>query len=341
MSYFTTGLDLKTDALWLAGEPTDGTSPYDSRAYEWMTVCQRTIVSGGMFGPSVLQPADWYWARAWPRGAIQLVQPFGPNARLATFTLGSQTVTLQGSAVPDLTGYRVLRSTVPARHMIVAVDNTVTNFPTLTLKEPWTGASVSSVGDWLAYPDTYLLPDDFVRGTSPLFLYGFPSNLPTTQTIDVVDPSDLERMYPQAFPWAQGTSTVGGGLPLLAARVTDSRIRFSHFLQTQGADLLPLQLEFEYLRRPDVILEGVHPLVPLQHRRILSYGAAALILQDKNDADAANLFAFFSAQYKAMRDEHASDMRRMSIRWGVIQPPRASGNRSIILTETGLPVYLW
>src|SRR5215475_4779420 len=340
MSYFTTGLDLKTDALWLAGEPTDGTSPYDSRVYEWMTIIQRTIVSGGMFGPSVLQPADWYWARAWPRGAIQLVQPFGPNARLATFTLGSQTVTLQGSAVPDLTGYRVLRSTVPARHMIVAVDNTVTNFPTLTLKEPWTGASVSSVGDWLAYPDTYLLPDDFVRGTSPLFLYGFPSNLPTTQTIDVVDPSDLERMYPQAFPWAQGTSTVGGGLPLLAARVTQDRLRFSHFLNTPNTTQ-PIQIEFEYIRRPDVIAEGTIPTIPVEHRRCLSYGAAYLILDDKADTEAQAKYAMFLAQYKAMRDEHARDMRRMSSRWGVIQPPRSSGNRSIMLTETGLPVYIW
>src|SRR5262249_53207639 len=145
---------------------------------------------------------------------------------------------------------------------------------TITLVQPWTGANDTDTG-WLAYPDSYALPTDFVRGVSPLFLYGFPSNLPTTQTIDVVEPSDLERMYPQSFPWAQGPATVGGGLPILAARINQSRIRFSHFLQT--TDTLPIQIEFEYIRAPDVIAEGTIPTIPVQHRRILSYGAAYLI----------------------------------------------------------------
>src|SRR5262245_26693663 len=195
MSYLTTGLDLKQDTLWLAGEPGDGTSDYDSRVYEWLTVVERTIIAGGVFGPSVLQPADWYWARAWPRGVIQLVQPYNSNNLLpATFTQGSTTVIVTTAALPDLTGYKLLKTDVPARHIINGVDNTTTPAKTITLREPWTGATETNVDDWLCYPDTYSLPIDFVRGTSPLFLYGFPSNLPTTQTIDVVDPVDLERM---------------------------------------------------------------------------------------------------------------------------------------------------
>lgn len=339
MSYLTTGLDLKQDALFLAGEPGDGTSPYDSRVYEWLTVTEHAILSGGVFGGSVLQPADWYWARAWPRGSIQLVQPFNGDHLLdATFVAGSRLVTVATPALPDVSGYRILRTDTPARHLIDSVDNTQP-VPTMILREPWTGDNDTTTG-WLAYPDTYLLPQDFVRGLSPLFLYGFPSNLPTTQTIDVIDPADLERMYPQAFPWAQGTSTVGGGLPILAARVTANRVRFSHFLYTPNTGL-PLQLEFEYLRRPDVIAEGTIPLIPIEHRRILSYGAAFLILDDKADTEAQAKHGMFLAQYKAMRDEHARDLRKMSTRWGVAQPPRAGGNRAILLTETGLPVYIW
>src|SRR5262249_55878316 len=68
MSYLTTGLDLRLDPLFLAGEPIDGTSQYETNVYEWLTVVERAIVSGGMFGPSFLEPANWYWARAWPRG---------------------------------------------------------------------------------------------------------------------------------------------------------------------------------------------------------------------------------------------------------------------------------
>src|SRR5262249_14046903 len=322
------------------GEPTDGTSQYDAvnggPVYEWLSVVERAIVSGGTFGPSMLQPEDWYWARAWPRGAIQLVQPFNQaGAITATFTTGSTIVTLGTPTTTDLTGYRILKTDTPARHIISLASGT-----TVTLREPWSGASETNAVDWLAYPDTYLLPGDFIRGTSPLFLYGFPSNLPTTQTIDVVDPVDLERMYPQCFPWAQGTQTVGGGLPILAARVTDSRIRFSHFLNTPNT-INPIQVEFEYLRRPDVIAEGTIPLIPVHHRRILSYGAAFLILDDTGDTEAQVKYGMFESQYKAMKDEHGRDMRRMSSRWGVVQPPRSSGNRSIMLTETGLPVYIW
>ena len=344
MSYLTTGLDLKTDALNLAGEPTDGSSFYDTLAYEWLTVAQRSVVSGGVFGPAFLEPADWYWARAWPRGGLQLQQPYNATQTiLALFTAGSPDIIVNSiSNLPDLAGYRILKTDLPARHMIASVDNTgPPGLKVLHLREPWTGETLTDA-HWLAYPDTYELPQDFVRGLSPLMLYSFPSNIPTNQTIDVVDAIDMDRMYPQVFPWGGNLSATitGSGLPVLAARVDQRRVRFSHFLNTPGSPF-PYQVEFEYIRRPEVIAEGTIPAIPIEHRRILSYGAAFLILNDKKNSDAQSKFQMFLAQYKAMRDEHARDMRRMSLRWGVVQPPRASGNRAILLTETGLPVYVW
>src|SRR5215831_1563174 len=137
MSYLTTGLDLKQDALYLAGEPIDGTSQYDAPngpVYEWLTVVARAIVSGGMFGPSFLEPADWYWARAWPRGALQLVQPYNRSgATAATFTSGSTAITLVGSPTTlDLRGYRLLKTDTPARHIIASNAGLA-----VTLREPW------------------------------------------------------------------------------------------------------------------------------------------------------------------------------------------------------------
>lgn len=345
MAYFTTGLDLKLDALDMAGEPATG-SEFDALVYEFLTVVERAVVSGGTFGAAQLEPADWYWARAWPRGTIQLVQPYNAdNALEATFTAGSRTVvvnTLSAAVqLPDLSGYRIMRPDVPARHFILNTQNTGTSTPQLKLQDPWTGDS-DTTDVWLAYPDTYMLPEDFVRGTSPLFLYGFPANVPSSTTIDVVDPVDLERLYPQNFPWGGNTTAtvVGSGLPVMAARVTDKRIRFSHFLQTPD-NPLPCQVEFEYIREPPLIAEGSIPLIPIQHRRALSYGAAYLILNEKNDTTADDYLKLFVGQWQAMRQEHARDMRRMSSRWGVIQPPRLSGNFSFRLTETGLPVYVW
>jgi hypothetical protein len=341
MAYLTTALDLKLDALSLAGEPDSG-SEYEPVVYEWLTEVQRKLISGGPVGPAQFQPAEWYWARAWPRGVIQLTQPYNADgAFAATFTTGFSTVAVNlldpAAALPNLAGYRLLRPDVPARHLIASVANIFNAVKTITLQDRWTGPS-DTTQDWLAYPDTYFLPEDFVRGCSPLFCYSFPSNLPAQQVIDVVDPVDLERSYPQNFPW--GGETAGVGLPVLAARVAQNRLRFSHFLNTPD-DPLPVQLEFEYIRRPTVLAEGAVPIIPVEHRRILSYGVAALILTDKDDSSAQTLWGQFAAQYKALRDEHARDMRRMASRWGVIQPPRTSGARAIRLTESGLPVYAW
>jgi hypothetical protein len=341
MSYLTTGLDLKLDALDLAGEPPDGSSGYETFVYEWLTVVERAVVGGGTLGSSLLQPMDWYWARAWPRGTLQLVQPYNQAQTItAQFTQGSTTVTVSDPAIPDLTGYRIMLASVPARHLIQSsVD--IGPVATVTLRDPWTAISQVTTA-WVAYPDTYTLPTDFLRGTSPLFLYSFPSNLPTTATIDVVDPTDLERQYPQTFPWGGNASATitGSGMPVLAARVTQDRIRFSHFLNTPANPVNAL-VEFEYLRRPDVIAEGTIPLIPIEFRRVLSYGAAYLILDDKKSSQMDSMFAHFMDLYGAMRNAHTRDLRRMSSRWGVVQPPRASGNRAIMLTSTGLPIYVW
>jgi len=346
MSYLQTGLDLKRDALFLAGEPSgengDAVSDYDDRVYEWLTVVQRSLVSGGSFGPSLLQPVDWYWARAWPRGAIQLVQPFNQAQLIqAAFSTSSQTVAVNvTSNHPNLVGYRIRRMDTAQRPLVISQVNGTGAFGfILTLQSPWAGETMTDA-DWVAYPDTYDLPADFVRGSSPLFVYDFPSNTPAQGYIDIIDPGDLERLYPQSMRYGV-TGTVGvGNMPVMAARVSPTKLRFSHYLDNPQAPR-PIQLEFEYIRRPPVITEGSIPSIPVEHRRVLSYGVAALILDDKDDTGAQSLYAKFQTQWQAMLQEHVREGRRMSSRWGVVQPSRATSWGPVAMTESGLPVYLW
>jgi len=342
MAYFTTAQDLKRDALDLAGEPMDGTSEYDGTVYELLTAVERSLISGGILGAKALDPPplDWHWARAWPRGTILLQQPFNNNsANEATFINGNRDVTVNtvGADLPDLAGWRVFTPDTPARQIIDSVTNTPGIFKTFTLREAWIGQSGATT-DFLIYPDTYELPEDFVRGLSPLFIYAFPSNLPMVSQIDVVDPGTLERMYPQTFPWGSSI-TQTSGVPVLAARVTDTRLRFSHFLNDPTG--LPVMIEFEYIRLPPVLAEGVIPTIPIQHRRALSYGAAYLILDDKDDNTMDSLYARFVAQYRAMRAEQNRDARRMSSLYGVVQPARFDNRQMVRLTESGLPVFFW
>jgi hypothetical protein len=337
--WLKTGKDLKADALFLAGEPDTG-SVYDSRVFEWLTVVQRSLVSGGQFGPSLLQPVDWPWARAWPRGAIQLVQPFNSDSTTtASFLAGNRGVTIS-PALPvgtDLTGFRIQQSGIAARHIVVRCQTTPSTV--FVLREPWTGDTITTA-NWLAYPDTYDLPPDFVRGASPLYAAVNPQT-PTwfagPSVIDVVDPADLERMYPFGDTVAFSGS---GTMPVMAARVSDTQLRFAPFLNTPQ-NPFPLQVEFEYISRPDFITEGSIPDVPLEHRRVLSYGAAYLILDDKDDSGSGSLWQKFQAQYQAMLQEYLRSMWRMSNSFGKIQPSRLSGLRSVMVTESGLPVYIW
>jgi len=341
MSYLATAADLKIDGLFLAGEPTDGNSQYDALCYEWLTTVARALISGGQFGPSALEPVDWLWARAWPRGTIQLTQPANQTYTASlTVTMGSQAAV----AVPmlpdpvDLAGWRIQQDGTPARHLVSVSQQDRINTQTLiTLQEPWTGASMTTAR-WVAYPDTYELPTDFVRGLSPLFIQAYPSfGLP--YTIDVIEPADLDRFYPQIWPMGAGRST--GGLPIAAARVDETKLRFSHFLNTPDAPY-PVQIEFDYIRRPDVLGEGSVPPMPAQHRRTLSYGLAYLILADKDDNTAAMVWQQFQAQLKAMADEYRRTMRRMSTRWGVVQPSRVTAAWGPPLWTTGgLPVWNW
>ena len=72
----------------------------------------------------------------------------------------------------------------------------------------------------------------------------------------------------------------------------------------------------------------------------LAYGCAYLILSDKSDSTAQGMWAMFQTQVKAMRDEAIRGHYRMSGRWGVMMPPRASGF-PLRRTESGFPVFTW
>lgn len=324
MSYFplSTAVDLKRDALRIAGEPQDGTSTYDDQVYDLLTVVQNALVSGGQLGPSYLQPVDWLWARAYPRGVVQMSLPVnGDYTVTATFTQGSKTVTLSGTLPSDIANYRLWIESKSTRPYVLQIAGT-----TLTLRDPWADVTYSSAR-WLAYQAEFDLPADFVRFGSPLFVSGYPYR------VDLVEPTDLEHDYPFSLIYA--------GRPELAALVTDRKIRFSHFLGTtaQGAPAdAPLQLEFEYIARPEPLTEGVIPKVAYEHRRVLSYGAGYLIQDDKSDTDRDRTFGKWQAQYKAMLDEFRRNIRNASSKYGVVIP-RSVDQPARLRTESGIKVW--
>lgn len=91
---------LKNNALFRAGELIDGTSPYDSKALEYMNQIYRSVLSGGNeFDLELGSP--WSWARAAQPGTIVL-QP--KVSVVANLTNGSATVSLSAGVSPSMAG---------------------------------------------------------------------------------------------------------------------------------------------------------------------------------------------------------------------------------------------
>jgi hypothetical protein len=335
VAYQLTAANLKADVLGLAGEPGDGTSQYDGQVYEYLTTVQRSLVSGGPFGASSLQPLDWPWVRAYPRGTLVLPTPFNANGAV-NLQLVSNSDIASFVNVPEIDGQVATVGDVPGRfiHWRLILSGTTLQMlivsriglSQLRLQQPWPLASVITSA-WVATPDTYVLPADFVRGCGPLIVQGWPYAIP------VVDAPQLESLYP--------TATWAAGPPVMAARVDQQRLKFSHY-PSLTAD--PLLLEFEYVKRPPVIAEGEPILVPQEHRRVLVYGAAYLIAQEKGDDDAEWLLTHFQTQWKAMRDETVRSYAKMAPGfWGVPQPSIAATTSigPAMRTSTGLAAYWW
>jgi hypothetical protein len=313
----TTAADLKTYTLKRASEPTDGSSKFDADVYEKLTEVQSKLISGGALGPVFLQPMDWLWARKYPRPTLIIEATFnGAYTNTATFTQGSVTVTLSGSVGANvLTNWRVFTEAEGQRPYIASASGT-----TITLATKWTADNLVTKR-WLAWQSEYDLPTDLVRMASPFYVSG------NTYEIPVVDPTQLEQEWP--------FSVTGSGTPCLAALVTDSKMRFSHFL---GSDDNPLPLEYEYIERPAAIAAGVTIIVPYEHRDVLCFGAAYLILYDKSDSKAASELTVWKSQYDALLSEYQRKMHAASPLYGKIITRDQTPTR-LLRTASGWPIY--
>src|SRR5262249_9551700 len=149
-----------------------------------------------------------------------------------------------------------------------------------------------SSAQWVAYKDQVSLPADFVRFTTPLKMGRQPYE------IEIVDMAVLERSYPRSRLWL--------GTPRGAAIVNDGSTESlaphkRHMLQDG-----PVVAGFEYLYKQAELVDATGselPPMPHQHRRVLSLGAAYLMLFDKVDSKAGSVQRMFMDAWEAMAEE--------------------------------------
>lgn len=338
---FSTVDDLRADALYLAGEPTDSTSTYyASKVIDYLNVVLKALVSGGKLGTAdnsaiSIEAKDWWWARKHPRGYIRLVAGFNTDeAKTATLTLASTTVSWDAmTAGLSLVDYRLI---VPSTATSGATEPAWTAFITahtagatsMTIDRAYPYANTASTAVFAVLTD-YELPADFLRFASGMF----PTGREPGTALNLVASTELELAYP--------ITEIQEGVPICAcmagydATNSKSRLRFSHYVDD------PLDLEFDYIFTPSALTAGSgKPIFPDAHRRVLSTGAAFMILLDKEDSSAATRLQEFQSYFAAMEAEHDAQTTVGAPDAGKIFPRRKWSERNRLLRDkTGRVIW--
>ena len=320
---FDTINELRTDALWLAGEPTDASvSDYYTRALAYLDAVQDAIVTGGSLRNVVDLPLeDWRWARPQPRRTIPLLPSSQASSISCGLTWGSAVGTFSGAVSTSYAGFRLK---IPNEKDIPQITTHATPFNSFTIDHAWMAAAISTTA-WKVFKAEYQLPSDCVRLASGMILQGYGE-------IDVVDRRTLDDQFPFHL--------VTEGNPEMAALVSEGWLRLSHYPASPG-----MVIEYDSIVRPlsmetDATPAVTQPTVPKPFRRLLSTGAAMLILIDKGDQKHKEVFEQFQSIWLAMKKANSRPQHRAARGYGYIKPRQDQIETRIRRTTGGLPV-LW
>jgi hypothetical protein len=288
---FSTNRDLREDALWIAGESTTSASAYYARSLAYLNAAYTALLAGGPLGTIVLPAIDWWWSQKTASATLVIPNSFNAD-RAVTVTATNNSTTVGFSAMPtglSLAGYRGAFEDDVDQLMYVSAHTAGATSGALALA--WQRPTHVS-NRALFWVDTIALPTDFSRFTTSLRIGRSPHEIP------LVDQVMLERDYPRHRVWV--------GTPRCAAIVNRGAsalgLRMSHAL-----DDGPLVAEFEYMTKPTELVDAVgteEPPIPAVHRRVLSLGAAYLMLFDKVDSKHREVGKMFSDAWEAMAEEH-------------------------------------
>jgi hypothetical protein len=353
----TTCQELKSYALWLSGEPTDGSSDYDSRILQHMQTVYDTLVNGGTLGVRDIATSaglyehfvdvpttDWLWLKKFPPFAFNTVPAvIGNGASVASsgpppevigtvfVANGSKTITFTSSPLPsgDLTGWR-LRILDQAQGIstppftVPRINSHTLGSATAELDAEWP-QQTQTLSNFALIKLEYALPQDFIRfSESPQVQGGWNGANPPRLSI-----GSYEQVNDQ-FPLTQ----IAQGPPSAAARLNTSMIMMNLW------DTQSYRIEFGYIARPPALTDTAQePLVPLRYRHMLSIGAAMMVMQDKVDSRAAALASEFREILLHMGNEYRKEMMSGSELMGRMLYRRNQRRNSPLRTVSGLPLW--
>lgn len=191
MGYLTTSV-LKRSALFRAGELTDGTSSYDSKALEYMNQIYRAILSGGNeFDLELGSP--WAWARAEQPGTLVLQPKYSSSVDVVN---GSTTITFGAASTASLEGQWFK---ITGRSEVFRIVSHAALSATATIDTPYTEDTGSNLPAEVYFLE-YDLPMPIERFIAPMVVNRQQNfEAPIDGLIYQVDLANMNMNFPLKF----------------------------------------------------------------------------------------------------------------------------------------------
>lgn len=308
--------DLKADVLFRIGEPTDGSSDFDSKVLEYLNRALNTLaLGGGEFNEDIQE--DWWWLRQDPPGVLILQAPYETGT--VAVTNNSDAITF--SDPPTFTGAEWCLQ-IDGLNTVFRVTAHTASEASATLDSVYTGVT-DAAASFTLFRVTYPVASNVFRIIAPMRGY---AECPFE--VDGTEVKAMDRDYPLA--------RIEKGVPTHFAHVTETKVRFNRYgVDTNGG---LLRVEYDYLFKPPDMAgtENEEPAVPRSYRRILADMAVFWLYLDKDDNRDVKLAELVKRGIRAMEFEHRHRVTSYSRHYGKLMPRgRRKTSIGVLRTESG------
>lgn len=315
MANYRYSSELIDSILDRAGEPTDGTSDFETEALQYLNRAYRGLWEGGQeLGADVSEL--WWWMRSSTESNLTLLPM---QSGTATCTNNNTAVTLGATVTPSMVGYKI-RFGLNLDTYTVSAHTAGTS--AVTLDGVYTAATGST--SWKAWKIDYALDTSLLTLTAPFRIY--------RESI-----VEIKEMTEQEMQQRHPLFNLDWGYPTHFCFLGQQTVRFNAGGGQNATDYIRVDYSFQSIPADLTDSASEEPLVPLQYRHVLADWGTGMILADKDDDRAAFFIQAAQAGARAMSKEH-----RRRILFGAsrdfarIRPRANPVLRKDIRTESGL-----
>jgi len=314
MANLTYSSEILDDMLFRAGEPTDGTSDFESVALIYLNRAYRSLWMGGNEFLNNLNE-DWHWLRS---SASLILQP---RITTGTVSVTNNSTSIEFSSGPaaSMTGYYFK---VDDHADVFKISAHTAAATTATLDSVYTGDTDTAATFRLMKTD-YSLASDCIKIISPMRSYQ-----DNEYKIEYMDVREMEMQYPKHL--------ITSGVPTYFGMVNETTVRFNKYGSADG-DLIRVDYDYQYQPADLTDNASEEPAVPLQYRHVLSDMGTWFLLCDKDDSKSDKMFLQAQSGIKAMANENRSRMNKAGDIGRISPRPTNLGRaRGPLRTESGI-----